>query len=98
MQIEIKNPRYIQLMIARCNKAEDIKAQMLQTQYLKHRVENYAFNKANQVQSEIGILNISDKQTRLLQKMANKKIKGLIMQEFAEEYEPIMIIEGCFIK
>lgn len=87
MQIEIKNPRYIKLMIDRCNKADNIKNQMMSYAYLKQGIEHYAFNKANQVAENVGELNITAKQKKELRKLVNRKVYELIETEMLEDME-----------
>ena len=87
MQIEIKNPRYIQLMIAKCNKADNIKNQMMRYAYLKQGIEHYAFTKANQIDENMGELNITDKQKKELRKLVNRKVCELIETEMLEDIE-----------
>jgi len=85
--MKVENKRYIELMIEKCNSAEVIKNQMLQSQYLKQKVSTDAFDKASQVSNIIGILNISVKHKKQLKKMAENTVRQLIKQDISENLD-----------
>ena len=87
MQIEISNPRYIELMVDRCNNAKAIESELLGHKYLMNRVHNYAVSEANKVYGDIGILNISKKNKRLFERMVDKCVREQIMKDIHMQIE-----------
>ena len=91
--MEIKNQRYIEIMLERCKNADVIKEQMLASEYLKQQVYNDAKIKANTVYESMGTLNVTKKQARTLQKMADKRVQKLVEAELMEE----MVINPFYV-
>ena len=87
MQIKINEPRYVQVMIEKCNKAKGIEGELLGHKYLINRVQNYAVSEVNRVHSDIGTLNISKKNKRLFQRLVDKCVRKLVKQDLETQIE-----------
>ncbi len=72
-------------MLERCKKADATKEQILASEYLKQQVYNDAKIKSNIVYENMGTLNVTKKQARTLQKMADKRVQKLVEAELIEE-------------
>jgi hypothetical protein len=93
MQIKISEPRYVQVMIDKCDRASEIESELLGHKYLINRVQNYAVSEVNRVYSDIGTLNISKKNKRLFQRLVDKCVCRLIKQDLQEQIE----LENTFL-
>ena len=71
--IEVKDKRFIKLMIEKCYNANKIiQEEITGMDYLRQSVFDHSVNNSNVVYRNIGVLNISRKQSRKLQRMTNK--------------------------
>ena len=93
MQIEIINPRYIEIMVEKCNKAREIESELLGHEYLINRVDNYAVSEATRVYGDIGTLNISKKNKRLFERMVKKCVRKQVMEDLKAQIE----LENTFL-
>lgn len=85
MQIQLKNPKYQQALGTQCTEGDRLIAQMLNFKYLKSRITNTAFENASVVYEDFGTLNITKEQAKKLKKMANQKVKQLVMEDIKDE-------------
>lgn len=85
MKIEIKNPEYLKVVEQECAECERIIAKMLEFNCLKARIKHSGVINANVVYENVGTLNITYPQSKLLQKMANKRVQQLVKEEMKEK-------------
>lgn len=83
--MEIKNPKYIEVMNQKCDYADRLIKRMLTYEYAKSKIEYRAYDQANVVYESMGTLNVTKKQARTLQKMADNRVQKLVESELMEE-------------
>ena len=81
MQIQIKNPEYVNVVKQECDECERLITKMIEFNYLMGRIEHSAVNNANVVYEDLATLNVTKEQARILRKMTNKRVKELVMNE-----------------
>ncbi len=84
MQIQLKNKKYEHVIEDKCAAADRLIAKMLRFGYLKHQIMRDATNKATIVCENFGTLNITKQQAKALRKIADEKVKELIMKDVKE--------------
>lgn len=91
--MEIKNPKYIEVINKKCDYADRLIKKMLTYEYAKAKIEHRAYDQANVVYESMGTLNVTKKQARTLQKMADKRVQKLVEAELMEE----MVISPFYV-
>lgn len=87
--MEIKNPKYIEVMNKKCDYADRLIKKMLTSEYIKSKIYHRAYDQANVVYKSMGTLNVTRSQAYKLQRMANKRVDALRMQDIGEYLDEI---------